>query len=116
MEHLLTLTNTNTVMIASALILSLSTMMRSTIFTCGWKVTPKTTDSTALMNGSFLDGFSVRQMHGKVGSTHYCTNYRLYEDVSVRTSIGGYAVDGSQNIHPCGYTLTTIPHGTLYLT
>lgn len=49
-----------------------------------------------------MDSLSVNQMHGEVDNTKHCPNYYTYGSINLSQTVGGYRVNSSAHLHPCG--------------
>jgi hypothetical protein len=59
-----------------------------------------------------MDGLSVEQLHGEIGSTTHCGDYRSYGSLGLSQTVGGYRVNSSADLHPCGEVMTHLQVGT----
>ena len=60
----------------------------------------------------FMDSFSVKQLHGEVDKVSHCSEYYTYGSLGVGQTVGGYRVNGSAHLHPCGEVMKSYAAGT----
>ena len=60
---------------------------------------------------SYLDSFSTEQLHGNTGTSTFCKNYITYGSLDTTQTVGGYRVQSSNQVHPCGFPMKTILSG-----
>lgn len=49
-----------------------------------------------------MDAYSVNQLHGEIGNVDHCGSYYTYGSVGLTQTLGGYRVNRSADLHPCG--------------
>lgn len=49
-----------------------------------------------------MDAYSIYQIHGEVDNTERCGNYYTYGSLSKSQTVGGYRVNSTAHLHPCG--------------
>jgi len=63
-----------------------------------------------------MDSFSVKQMHGEVDNTDHCSSYYTYGSVGLTQTVGGYRVNSSAHLHPCGEVMKSYAVGSFRVT
>ena len=59
-----------------------------------------------------MDSYSINQVHGEVGNTEHCGDYYTYGSMGLTQTSGGYRVNSSAHLHPCGSVMPTFEIGT----
>lgn len=59
----------------------------------------------------FMDSYSVNQMHGEIGNIDHCGSYYTYGSLGLTQTSGGYRVNSSAHLHPCGSVMKTFGEG-----
>ncbi len=60
-----------------------------------------------------MDSYSINQVHGEIGNTNYCSSYYTYGSVSLSQTVGGYRVNSSAHLHPCGEVMKSYNQGKI---
>lgn len=63
-----------------------------------------------------MDSYSINQLHGEIGNTDHCGSYYTYGALGLTQTVGGYRVNRSADLHPCGEVMSTFNQGRIYKT
>ena len=61
-----------------------------------------------------MDSYSVKQLHGEIGTTNYCGSYFTYGSLGLSQTSGGYRVNSNAHLHPCGEAMKAFNEGKTY--
>jgi len=62
-----------------------------------------------------MDSYSVKQIHGEINNRNRCDNTYTYGSLGLTQTIGGYRVNSTAHVHPCGEVMKQFAVGNFQL-